>query len=153
MGGRHVLEQAEGRLVAGQRREFGAVAVVGAAAFERPISGEQDVHVVVGVVSPPDAHARGSVEAEVLPGAPEGFEAADCFGVFPPLRAPGGSALDIDLASVRGGEFFADERGNVGVKQFGLCSLVFGQIRGRCVGSLVFVVPLPHAVSHRGLLR
>jgi hypothetical protein len=56
--------------------------------------------VVVCVVAPPDAHAGGAVEAQVFPGAREGFEAADGFGVLPPLRAPlGHSGLGVEGSS------------------------------------------------------
>jgi hypothetical protein len=43
--------------------------------------------VVVGVFDPPEAGAGGGVEAEVFPGAPEGVDAGEGFGVFPQRAA------------------------------------------------------------------
>lgn len=106
------------------------MSVVGAASFEGAVGGEEDGHVVVCVVAPPDAHAGGAVEAEVFRGAPECFEAADGFGVLPPLGSPSDTTLDVELTSVRDRQLVADEFGDVGVEQLRRIRLVLGRLRG-----------------------
>lgn len=76
--------------VDGQRlnQKAGGGVSAAAALAEGAISAEEDGHEGVGVVLPPDGGAGGGVAAECFPGAPEGVEAVEGFGVAPPLGAP-----------------------------------------------------------------
>src|SRR4051812_34579966 len=102
-------EQADGRLDQRERFELTfAVPLFDGAAFEGSVAVEQDGHVVVGVVAEPDGDAGGGVVAEVFPGAPDGFEAADGFGMAPPFGAPGALGA-VERAAVQRRELLAHE--------------------------------------------
>ena len=69
------------------------------AVVERTLGVQQDAHVVVCVVAPPDTHSGGRIEAQVLPGTSQGLDAGDGFRVEVPLDAPlrglAGDAADV----------------------------------------------------------
>src|SRR3954463_15179416 len=117
-----------------------AVALLDGAAFEGSVAVEQDGHVVVGVVAEPDRDAGGGVVAEVFPGAPEGFEAADGFGVAPPFGAPGALGA-VERAAVHRRELLAYELVERRVEE--LRSLVAGLGGGGFADELV--APAGHA--------
>ena len=78
------------------------------AVVKRPLWVQQDAHVVVCVIPPPDAHAGCRVEAQVLPGTPQGGHAGDGFGVEVPLDAPL-CGLPGDAADVGGQQLLVKE--------------------------------------------
>ena len=56
------------------------------------VGGEEGVHLWVGVVEPPGAHAGAWVAAAGFPGSPEGFDALGGFVVVPPVGGPAAGA-------------------------------------------------------------
>ena len=78
------------------------------------------------MVAPPHAHPCGAVKAQEFPGTPKRFEAADRFGVLPPLRAPGHTTLHVELPAVGGGQLAADEFGHVRVEELRGVRLLLG---------------------------
>lgn len=56
---------------------------------------------MVRVIAPPHTHTCVFVQAQEFPRTSQCFQAADCFGVPPPLRAPGHPGADIKLPAVR----------------------------------------------------
>lgn len=82
--------------MAGRTEVFRVPVFLHVAFVERSSGVQEHVHVVVGVVSPPDADCGGSVESEVFPGPPERFDAGDYLWVEVPLDARfGGAAVDV----------------------------------------------------------
>ena len=47
---------------------IGVAIFIHVAVIERPLRVPSDAHLMVFVIAPPDAHAGGSIEAQVLPG-------------------------------------------------------------------------------------
>lgn len=98
---------------------------------------------VVGVHDPPHARARGGVESEVLPSAPEGVNSGEGFGVLPPACGPAkGCVAWADTAGVHVAQSLTHELVSGAMEQLRFVVLIVDVVIAEALRSVMSAPPL-----------